>query len=1020
MSDETLHEISANERVKAGVKHEGVHEHTLSAPKAPGFSATARGPQSFKTLIVMVEFSDTQITSPTSAWGAKIFGTAEGQLNHYYDQISYGKARFAPAAETEGTANDGFVRVRLNYPHPRPRNDQDMTRVFLAEALTLTDAWVDFSAYDSDSDGRVSSSELQLGFLVAGGEAAYGDEKSIWAHCWNLADARVLDGVRVASDSGGRYFAWGERHGDHDATLGIIAHEIGHSAFNLPDLYPNLADWDLMSTGNWGRKSNESWSGQTPVAMSAHTRWQAGFIDATYVDPMYAVTTHNLHSGLSATPNLVVTTLPNATARYFALEHRRIEGYDLGLTSRDVPAGHSGVFVLSESNTRVGLEIVRAGTSSVTSHLFYPGNNDRLAPDTAPNTNDPADGTVTGYLFSNIAPGGGAMTVRIGRAPTVPGADCRLFTASNSAHVTAGRAHTVTSGTWWKTTTYYAVGSEENLGTLANTQVTLKETPVGYFAKGTSCPAQNAPVFSDVQVIPDGARTSISGYVDDVEKDLVWVEIEVDALGTWQRVGKRFDDSATQKWNFHHAIDGLAQGQHSYRLRATDAGNRVTAFGPFQFIAEGPRPPTCTIDRVHRDSAGYYAAWGGLSDQDGGQLRVDVSLDGGAWRKAFVNWEWTLRLSDQPNDLAHGIHSVMARVTDETGLTGVCGPFEVEVGVNHAPTVVVTQMNQSADAINLSGSVEDVDGDLAGVEVEFDGNGQWQPVTYFSLINAANGQWQETRTGLAVGAHTVRARGVDTAGLRGESGEPFSFEVFAPEPPVCIINSVDMTNGYPLVTGTVTDRNNDVVTLESFLVDHGTWLQMMYFGGEEFFAMAAEVNPPAGRYTARIRVADTRGDYGYCSKEFVVGAAPTLGSVQVATSGLTVTVSGTASDADNDLTTVELQYDDEFGPWIAATGTTSWSHGNGTLGAGQHRVRIRARDAAGLTSASSEWRSFTLSSASCFTAANTAHAAAGRATLKYSVLYYANGSNDYLGMGTAATSLLQQGTNNWKKVTSCP
>ncbi|MGA9519812.1 MAG: M6 family metalloprotease domain-containing protein, partial [Myxococcaceae bacterium] len=513
VSDETLYEIGANERVKAGVKHEGVHAHTLSAPHAPGFSATAMGPRSFKTLIVMVEFSDAQITSPTSAWGAKIFGTAEGQLNHYFDQNSYGKARFEPATETEGTANDGFVRVRLNYPHPDSRRDFAAARVFLSEALTLTDAWVDFSTYDTNSDGRVSGSELQVGFMVAGGEASHGDVKSIWGHSAYLepADPVVLDGVRVASENGSAYFAWGERHGDHDATVGIIAHEIGHSAFDLPDLYPNLDDWDLMSTGGWGRKSNESWSGQTPAAMSAHTRWKAGFIDATWVDPMYVVTTHSLHRALSATPNLVVTTLPIATGGYFALEHRRIEGYDLGLTSRGVPAGPSGVLVLAQTNSAFGLDLVRAGTSGITSHLFYPGNNDRLAPDTTPNTHHSVDGTVTGIIFSNIAHSGDAMSVRIGRAPTTPGADCRLFTASLSAHATAGRAYTVTTGTWWKTTTYHAVGSGESLGTLASTQVTLKETPAGHFSRGTSCPDQNAPVFSEVQVTPDGPRARIGG-----------------------------------------------------------------------------------------------------------------------------------------------------------------------------------------------------------------------------------------------------------------------------------------------------------------------------------------------------------------------------------------------------------------------------------------------------------------------------------------------------------------------------
>ncbi len=511
VSDETLYEIGANERVKAGVKHEGVHAHTLSAPHAPGFSATATGPRSFKTLIVMVEFSDAQFTSSTSAWAAKVFGTAEGQLNHYFDQMSYGKARFEPATETEGTANDGFVRVRLNYPHPDSRGDHAAARVFLSEALTLTDASVDFSTYDTNGDKRVSGSELQVGFMVAGGEASYGDVKSIWGHSAHLSsgDAVVLDGVRVASDYDSAYFAWGERQGDHDATVGIIAHEIGHSAFGLPDLYPNLDYWDLMSVGSWGRKSNDQWIGQTPVAMSAHTRWQAGFIDATYVDPMYVVTTHNLHRALSATPNLVVTTLPNGTRSYFALEHRRIEGYDLGLTSRGVPAGHSGVLVLSRTNNFSGLDLVRAGTSGDTSHLFYPGNNDRLAPDTTPNTHHPGEGTVTGIIFSNIAHSGDAMSVKIGRAPMTPGADCRLFTASLSAHVTAGRAYTVTTGTWWKTTTYHAVGSGESLGTIATTQVTLKETPAGHFSRGTSCPDQNAPVFAEVQVTPDGPRASV-------------------------------------------------------------------------------------------------------------------------------------------------------------------------------------------------------------------------------------------------------------------------------------------------------------------------------------------------------------------------------------------------------------------------------------------------------------------------------------------------------------------------------
>ncbi len=855
-----------------------------------------------------------------------------------------------------------------------------------------------------------------------GGEAARGDEKSIWAHAGTLPDRTLLDGVSVVRDT--YYFCWGERHGDHDATVGVIAHEVGHSAFFLPDLYPNLEHWDLMSWGSSGQAAGDTWSGETPVPMSAHTRWQAGFIDATWVDPMYASTTHTLHRALSATPNLVVTALPNSWQRHFSLEYRRIEGYDLGLTGFGVSAGSGGVLVLSEKAIRNGLHLVKAGTNSISNYLFHPGNNDRLAPETTPNTDDPGDGTVTGFIFSDIAYSGDAMTVRIARAPTVPGADCRLFAATNSAHVSAGRVYTATTGIWWKTTTWYAVGSNENLGTLATTQVTLKETPAGHFSRGSSCPAQSAPVFSDVQLSLDGPRAVVEAYVDDPEKDLVRIEIEVDASGMWQKLPHVFDDFSSQKWTLWHQIDGLAQGPHSYQLRATDAGGRVTVYGPVQFIAEGSRAPACTIDRVHRDGEGYWAAWGRTSDPDGSLIvQVEVRLDGGAGRPATVDsGAWTLRLSQQPNDLANGSYTVAARVTDDTGLSATCGPFEFEVGVDHPASVVVDQATPFADGIILNGAAVDVDGDLVGVEVEFDGNGQWQSVSDYSPngFDPTTAYWSERRMGLAIGPHTVRVRAVDAAGLHSPPSAPFAFEVFAPEPPVCVIDSVDMEPGYPLITGTVTDRNNDAFILESFLIDHGTWSQMWWFGGSEFMATAAEVNPPAGRYTAQIRVGDSRSEYGYCSREFVVGAAPTLGAVQVAPHGLSVTVSGTATDPDGDLTGIEVQYDDEYGPWLPANGTTAWSHTHASLGAGEHRVRVRARDATGLTSAPTAWRSFTLSDVQCFTGTNSAHASAGRAAVKYNVLYYANGSNDYLGLGTATTSLQQQGSNSWKKVAACP
>jgi subtilisin family serine protease len=58
---------------------------------------------------------------------------------------------------------------------------------------------------------------------------------------------------------------------------------------------------------------------------------------------------------------------------------------------------------------------------------------------------------------------------------------CVSYEATLAEHLAAGRAYTQSSGFWWAVTkTYYAVGSNEKLGTLASTVVSLVETEQGY------------------------------------------------------------------------------------------------------------------------------------------------------------------------------------------------------------------------------------------------------------------------------------------------------------------------------------------------------------------------------------------------------------------------------------------------------------------------------------------------------------------------------------------------------------
>ncbi len=97
----------------------------------------------------------------------------------------------------------------------------------------------------------------------------------------------------------------------------------------------------------------------------------------------------------------------------------------------------------------------------------------------------------------------------------LPAVSCAEHSATNSAHVSAGRATSEVVGQmcfgtfcFGGTTTYYAVGSNDNLGTsLFSTQV-LKESPVGYYALG-SCPS-GPDIVAPVMTLLGDATMSVS------------------------------------------------------------------------------------------------------------------------------------------------------------------------------------------------------------------------------------------------------------------------------------------------------------------------------------------------------------------------------------------------------------------------------------------------------------------------------------------------------------------------------
>lgn len=294
-------------------------------------------------LVILVSYNDIQISSDTSVWESKIFGKEENQLNHYYLQTSNSNFEFSKATEL-----NGIVSVGLNKNHPDVDIDSSLfdSKVHqdLKTALELLDDSVSYNTYDTDGNGHITPDELLVTFIIAGYEDAYEGRhvtQGIWAHqyCVSSLFTPTLDGVTImgcAND--GNYAIFGEKHDKfasdgptHDASIGIIAHELGHSAFNLPDLY-NTSDpssggigaYGLMGYGTWGYKDSSEYAGSSPTHMSAWSKAYNGWV-------IPSTCKGSIPMNASALDSFNTVKIPISSTEYYLLENRDNSGHDMGL-----------------------------------------------------------------------------------------------------------------------------------------------------------------------------------------------------------------------------------------------------------------------------------------------------------------------------------------------------------------------------------------------------------------------------------------------------------------------------------------------------------------------------------------------------------------------------------------------------------------------------------------------------------------------------------------------------------------
>ena len=299
-----------------------------------------------ETLVLLVEYNDSPLTYSDADWRNRFFGEGGSTLNHYYDEVSQGKLGFKGATESSGTANDGIVKVSLNSSHPRPEsayNPDSTYSQILKDALQASNGKVNYAQFDQNKDGYLSSEELHIVTIIAGGEASYGDTgKVVWGHRSSLfeSEAPILDGVKVGSyKTGGGYTMFGEKHGGHMATVGIIAHEMGHD-LGLPDLYDTDGSSEgagihsLMASGSWTTHNNQ-YEGSYPTHLDPWSKMVLGFTRPIEVQNNGAYEVTNFESDRYSVLKLNTTD----ESEYFLIENRQFNGFDIGLADEIAAPG---------------------------------------------------------------------------------------------------------------------------------------------------------------------------------------------------------------------------------------------------------------------------------------------------------------------------------------------------------------------------------------------------------------------------------------------------------------------------------------------------------------------------------------------------------------------------------------------------------------------------------------------------------------------------------------------------------
>lgn len=327
------------EKARAG-QRKAPRRVTIGAPNN-GYTGTK------KAIIILVQFTDTKFRFDHKK---AFYNRLANEVGFTTDLGFKGSVKDYFLAQSNNQFNLDFdivgpytLRHEVAYYGAHSGGSNDVRPgAMVAEAVANADKDVDFKNYDWDGDGYVD----QVFVLFAGlGEAAGGDESTIWPHEYNLAssdyghsypteDNVVVNTYACGPEMTMAYTPLGYRK--RVDGIGTICHEFSH-CLGLPDMYDTqgsqygMGTYDLMDQGSYNGESFQ------PPYYSAYEKWYCGW--ATPTELSEATTVKDMKPVAEGGQTFVIYN-DNHKDEYYLLENRQQEGWDGSLYGKGLMITH--------------------------------------------------------------------------------------------------------------------------------------------------------------------------------------------------------------------------------------------------------------------------------------------------------------------------------------------------------------------------------------------------------------------------------------------------------------------------------------------------------------------------------------------------------------------------------------------------------------------------------------------------------------------------------------------------------